>query len=147
MSAEPHAQPHSSSARAARGGHDAALVDFFDRLASALGRGDAASIAAAWEAPALVVSDGGVHLVASRGEVESFFAGARDQYISRGIAATRAEIVRVSWLGERTALAEVRWPQLDEKGRELGDERTTYTLRINDAGELQIRAAIAHTPA
>jgi hypothetical protein len=125
---------------------DAALVELFERIASALSSGDAESIAAAWEAPALVVGDGGIHAVKSSAEVASFFAGARDQYTSRGISATRAEIARVSWVGARTAIAEVRWPLLDEKNRELGEERTTYTLRTGDDGELKIRVAVAHTP-
>lgn len=125
---------------------DDALVELFDRIASALSTGDAASIAAAWEAPALVVGDGGVHAVKSSAEVESFFSGARGQYTSRGISATRAEIVRVSWVGARTAIAEVRWPLLDEKNRELGEERTTYTLRAGDDGELKIRVAVTHAP-
>lgn len=149
MSAQPSTPNTQSRSPAARPStvrdDDAALVDFFDRIGVALSAGDAAAIAAAWEAPALVVGDGGVHAVTSSAEVESFFAGARDQYASRGISATRAEIVRVSWLGARTAIAEVRWPMLDEKNRELGEERTTYTLRTSDDGELKIRVAVMHT--
>jgi hypothetical protein len=65
-------------------------------------------------------------------------------YAERGIAATRAEIVRVDWVGERTALARVRWPMLDERNREVGEERATYTLRVDDAGKLEIRVAVSH---
>jgi hypothetical protein len=39
----------------------------------------------------------------------------------------------------RTAIAEVRWPMLDDQNREICDERSTYTLRTNDDGELEIR--------
>lgn len=126
---------------------DAALVELFDRLGVALSAGDAASIASAWGAPALVVGDEGIHAVQSREQVQAFFAGAREQYTSRGITTTRAEIARVSWLGARTAVAEVRWPLLDEKGRELGEERTTYTLRSGENGALQIHVAVIHAPA
>jgi hypothetical protein len=152
MSAQPstqHTQAQGTEGRHSRepaADDDSVLIDFFDRLGVALSSGDAATIAASWDAPALVVGDGGVHAVGSTKEVESFFSGAREQYTARGIMATRAEIVRVSWVGTRTALAEVRWPLLDEKNRELGEERTTYTLRTDDSGELKIRVALTHTP-
>jgi hypothetical protein len=124
---------------------DSVLIDFFERLAVALSTGDASTVAASWEAPALVVGHEGVIAVSSVDEVEAFFRGASEQYRSRGICATRAEIVRVQWVGLRTAIAEVRWPMLDEHNRELGDERSTYTLRTNDDGELKIRVTVAHT--
>jgi uncharacterized protein YfiM (DUF2279 family) len=124
---------------------DAKVIGFFDRLGAALSKGDARAIASAWAAPALVVDDAGVVAVRSVDEVEKFFAGAHAQYAERGVAATRAEIVRVSWVGQRTALAEVRWPMLDRENREVGEERSTYTLRANDAGELQIRVALSHS--
>jgi ketosteroid isomerase-like protein len=123
---------------------DAQVIEFFERLGAALSQGDARAIASAWAAPALVVDDAGVVPVHSVDEVEKFFAGARAQYEDRGIAATRAEIVRVTWVGKRTALAEVRWPLLDKKNAEVGEERSTYTLRANDAGELKIRVALSH---
>lgn len=124
---------------------DSVLIDLFERLAVALSTGDARTVAALWEAPALVVGHGAVIAVSSVSEVETFFASAREQYTSRGICATRAEIVRVQWVGLRTAIAEVRWPMLDEQNREVGDERSTYTLRANDDGELKIRVTVAHT--
>jgi hypothetical protein len=125
-------------------GDNSNVIEFFNRLAAALSTGDARAVASAWAAPALVVDDGGVVAVSSVEEVERFFAGAKAQYAERRIAATRAEIVYVNWVGERTALAQVRWPMLDQRNREVGEERSTYTLRVNDAGELEIRVAISH---
>jgi hypothetical protein len=151
MSAQPSTlqeQTRASGARASRDGtfdDDSRLIDFFDRLGTALSTGDASAVAAAWAAPALVLGpEGFVHAVSSRDEVEAFFAGAREQYAARGISSTRAEIVRVNWVSPRTAFAEVRWPMLDANQRELGEERTTYTLQTNEDGELEIRVAVAH---
>ncbi len=144
---EARARTSGAAALQTDGDQDEAMLQLFDGIAVALNSGDAAAIASAWETPALVVGDSGIHAVRARAEVESFFAGAREQYTSRGITATRAEIVRVSWVGSRTAIAEVRWPLLDERNRELGEERTTYTLRLNESGEPKIHAAVTHTPA
>jgi hypothetical protein len=151
MSTQPSTNQDQTSPSGARGSRDGTfdddslLIDFFDRLGTALSSGDARAVAASWAAPALVVGhEGIVHAVSSRDEVETFFAGAREQYLSRGISSTRAEIVRVNWLSPRTALAEVRWPMLDANQRELGEERTTYTLLTNDDGELEIRVAVTH---
>ena len=141
-------QTSASAARAARGGtfdDDSLLIDFFDRLGTALSSGDASAVADSWQAPALVVGQEGiVHAVSSRAEVEAFFAAAREQYTARGISSTRAEIVRVNWVSPRTAFAELRWPMLDAKQREVGEERATYTLQTNDDGELKIRVAVSH---
>jgi limonene-1,2-epoxide hydrolase len=151
MSREASSESHSNTSKQApkRGRESSAdddsnVVEFFDRLGAALTNGDARAIASAWGAPALVVDDGGVVAVRSVEEVEKFFAGARAQYADRGITATRAEIVRVTWVGARVALAEVRWPMLDRDNREVGEERSTYTLRSNDEGELEIRVALSH---
>lgn len=118
------------------------VTEFFERYSRALIEGDALTIADCWEAPAFVVSDQGAHAVSSRDEVEKFFSGARDQYNDRGVTGTRAEITEVDWASDLIALVTVRWPLLDESGKELGDESTTYVVRRDDHGNLRLRVAI-----
>jgi len=113
-------------------------------MARALTVGEARSVAAMWDVPALVVHDEDVRAVTSMAEVEQFLAGAKDQYNERGITDTRGEIQRLDWPTERIALVEVRWPWLDAQGRERGTETSTYTLRRDDQGKLRLRVALMH---
>jgi hypothetical protein len=122
-----------------RGG---SVQQFLDRFARALTAGDGKTIARMWETPAFVLGDQEAIGVTSAAELEKFFGGARDQYNARGITDTRAEIQKLSWLTDRLALVEVRWPYLDARGQELGEERSNYVLRLDDDGELKMRAAI-----
>jgi hypothetical protein len=114
------------------------VQQFLDRFAKALVTGDARALATMWEVPALVASDMGMQGVSSREEVEQFFAGAKDQYNARGIVDTRGDIRRLDWITERIALVEVRWPYIDERNREVGEESSTYALRRADDGALMI---------
>jgi hypothetical protein len=75
-------------------------------------------------------------------EVEQFFGGAKDQYNALGIVTTRADIQRLEWLTDRVVLVDVRWPYLDARGNERGEESSTYTLRRDDAGELKMQAVV-----
>jgi len=77
-------------------------------------------------------------------EVQRFFSGAKDQYNKMGITDTRADIVRLSWATHRIAIVQVRWPYLDARGEEVGEETSTYTLKRNQAGELKLCAAVMH---
>jgi hypothetical protein len=97
-----------------------------------------------WETPALVLSDQEVITVGAASEVEQFFSGAKEQYNARGIVDTRPDIVQLRWPTEKIAIVEVRWPYLDARGHELGEETSTYTLRRNEAGDLKVRVAVMH---
>jgi hypothetical protein len=59
-------------------------------------------------------------------------------------AATRAEIVELDWLTHRIAIVQVRWPQLNARGKEVGEETSTYTLRRDESGGLRLQVAIMH---
>jgi hypothetical protein len=39
---------------------------------------------------------------------------------------------------------EVRWPYLDEQGKEVGEETSTYALRRDETGILKLQTAIMH---
>ena len=67
---------------------------------------------------------------------------ARNQYNAQGIVETRLEIMRLEWATDRIALVKVRWPCFDASGRERGDERSTYTVRRDETGELKVCAVI-----
>jgi hypothetical protein len=95
-----------------------------------------------WETPALVISDDGAHAVDCLEDVELFFAGAKEQYSVRGITDTRADLGRVEWLTDRIVIVDVRWPYLDMHGNELGEECSTYALRLDDDGAFKLRIAL-----
>ena len=123
---------------------DADVQALLDRMAKALTAGDARTVASLWETPALVVGDEMLQAVQSTAELEKFFAGAKDQYNKMGITDTRADIVRLTWATPRIAIVQVRWPYLDARRQEVGEETSTYTLRRNQAGELKLCAAVMH---
>jgi hypothetical protein len=123
---------------------DAAVQRFFDRLARALTSGDGHAAAAMWELPALIVGDQEVRPLAQQDELESMFAGAKNQYNARGVTGTRAHILRLDWATEAIAIVKVRWPYLDPGGHEVGEETSTYVLRRDDAGRLKLRSAVYH---
>ena len=117
---------------------------FLDRMGRGVTSGDGRAVAAMWELPALVLGDDQAMSIATSREVEQFFGGAKEQYNSRGITDTRAEIIRLEWATSRIAIVQVRWPYLDAQGGFHGEERSTYTLRRNDAGDLKLRVAVMH---
>jgi len=132
------------------GRQDGAVVEFLDRFARALTAGDAREIASMWAVPALVIGDGALRAVNSLRDVEEFFSGAKDQYNARGITDTRAEIFGLEWVTDRIVVVDVRWPYLDARGNQMGEEASTYTLRRDDAGNLKLHVALmrgASTPA
>lgn len=110
-----------------------------ERYATAFMKGDGRGAAACWQVPALVVSDEGTKAVTELSEVEEFFRIVPAQYRQQGIAATRPEIVRINWLTEQLAYAEVRWPYLDAQGTaKAGGEASAYIMRIGSSGEPKI---------
>jgi hypothetical protein len=72
------------------------------------------------------------------------FAGASQQYIDRGIADARPQVVGLTWPTRDIALAEVRWSFVDASGQALGEEVATYTLRRAGDGQLKARILVAH---
>jgi len=134
-----HTQP-----RGVRLAHDlrGEVQDLLDRFARALVANDGDTIAALWETPALVVSAERVIAVNAQAEVARVFGDAKAQYAARGIVDTRADLLDLERVGERIAIATVRWPYLDAAGHAVGAESSDYTLRRDDAGRLRIRAVL-----
>lgn len=133
-----------SGATTDSGANRAEVQRLFQQMARDLTAGAGSKVAALWEAPALVISDQGVHAVATSKEIEDFFSGAKEQYNKLGITDTRPEIQRLTWPTSRVAIVEVRWPWLTASGQQSGSESSTYTLRRDDAGRLRVRSVVMH---
>jgi hypothetical protein len=80
--------------------------------------------------------------VNSREEIARFFSGAKEEYNKRGISDTRPEVFGLEWVTDRIVVVDVRWPYLDERGNEKGEESSTYTLRRDDLGDLKLHIAL-----
>lgn len=124
------------------GTEDREVQGFLDQFGRSLTAGDARTVATMWAVPAFVIGDTMVQAVSSRDEVEKFFSGAKDEYNKRGIVDTRAEIFGLEWVTDRIVVVDVRWPYLDERGNEKGEESSTYTLRRDDLGDLKLHIAL-----
>ena len=135
-------EPRAGRSATAELAQDEEVQGFLDRFAAALTGGDTATVAGMWETPALVLGDEMGQTVESRQEIERFFAGAKEDYNRRGITGTRADIQGLEWATERIAIVTVRWPYLDDGGRERGEESSTYVLRRDDQGSLRLRVAV-----
>ena len=137
-------QKPASSSRDSTGSKEAraSVQAFMDRFARALTAGDGEAVADLWETPAFVLGSGMARAVLAREEVVEFFAGAKEQYNSRGIADTRAELQRLDWIGKDLVVVDVRWPYLAANGEEVGEERSTYTLLRDNDGQLKIRSIL-----
>lgn len=133
--------PHAFSGEAT---HKPDVQRFLDRLCRALTHGDVAKIVSCWATPAYVLADTSTHVVFSEDEIAQFVGGAKDQYNSRGVTDTRPIIERQQWLTDRIVVVDVRWPWLDANGHEVGDERSTYVMRVDEHQHLRIHSAILH---
>lgn len=137
-------QPDSPTLRISPLESDTDLDDFFAAMAIAIQAGDAKAARKFWAVPAIAIAEAGIQTVGSEGEVLRWFADAKERAFSRGARELRAEIKRVQWIVENTALVEVRWPYLGRSGDEIEDETTTFVLRRDDEGAIRVHAALHH---
>lgn len=122
--------------------HKPDVQRFLDRLCRALTHGDVAKIVSCWDVPAYVLSDDGVHAVNSTEEVAQFFGGAKEQCNTRGVTETRPIIERQQWLTDKIVSVDVRWPWIGANGEDKGEERSSYTLRVDEHGHLRLHVAV-----
>ena len=114
-----------------------------DRFANAFTHGDGKGAAACWDVPALIVSEEGNRAVSALSEIEAFFGNAASEYNAKGITGTRPEIQALTWLTEKLATVQVRWPYLDAKGVDQREsESSTYVLRVDDTGQVKICVSV-----
>lgn len=140
------AEPDVIAAAEAAASDDLGVQEFLDAMGVAVTAGDGEAIAEMWETPAFVLSEEMADSIDDPKELAMFFSGAKAQYNARGIADTRAEIVRLDEISDRIVSVRVRWPWLDAQGREVGGETSTYTLKRDDGGEWKLRIAVMHGP-
>lgn len=120
----------------------ASVQQYFDRFADALVNGDTRTLVKLWGVPAFVVGRNEARVVQAEAEIEQFFAEARDWYNQRGIVQTRAEIVSLDWVGADLVVATVRWPYLNARDEELGEETSSYTLLRGEDGSYKLRSIL-----
>jgi hypothetical protein len=118
------------------------IQDLLNTIARAITAGDGEAVAKLYEVPAFVVGDMMAMPVATTEEVAKFYGGGKAEYNKRGITDTRADIIDIEKLGEKTYSVQVRWPYLDDKGKEVGGEKSDYILRRDDSGKLRIRTVL-----
>ncbi len=123
---------------------DLGIQEFLDALGEALTSGNTAAVVSMWEMPAFVIGDDMVEAIEERGELETMFAGARENYNARGVLDTAPEIIRVDEITDSIVCVRVRWPWLDSEGREVGAETSSYTLKRGEDGDWKLRIAIMH---
>ena len=123
---------------------DAEVARLLDELGRAVTTGDGKAAAALWAIPAMVLGDQDVRSVGSRDELAQFFGRAKEEYGAQGITGTRADIRNLTWLTRELALVEVRWPYLMADRTERGEETSTYVMRRDERGVLQIQVALMH---
>jgi len=121
---------------------DQEVQSFLDEFGRSLTAGDAKAVATMWSVPAFVLGDTMAQPVNTREEVEEFFSGAKDEYNKRGIVDTRPDVFGLEWITNRMVVVDVRWPYLDGRGDEQGEEASTYVLRRDDKGELKVHVAL-----
>jgi hypothetical protein len=123
------------------GREQASVQQYLDKYSEAMTSGDTRTIVKLWGVPAFVIGAMEARVVQSEGEVEQFFAGAKDMYNARGIVDTRAEILDLDWISDDLVIAKVRWPYLDQQGEVVGEEVSSYTLLRGENGSFKLRVA------
>jgi ketosteroid isomerase-like protein len=123
---------------------DLGVQDYLQSFASAITAGDGQAIAAMWETPAFVLGAEMARVIEKPEDVAALFGGAREQYNAIGIVDTKPEIVRLDEINDGLVMVRVHWPWLDDEGRQVGAETSTYTLARNGDGEWRLRIAVMH---
>ena len=123
---------------------DAEVQRLLEELGHAATSGDGKAAAALWAVPAMVLGNHDVRSVSSREELADFFGRAKEEYSAQGVTGTRPDVRNLTWLTRELALVEVRWPYLNERREEKGEETSTYVLRRDEAGTLRIQVALMH---
>jgi len=134
-----HSQPRGERAQRDLRGE---IQDLLNTIARAITAGDGDAVAKLYEVPAFVLGDTMAMPITETAEVAKFYGAGKAEYNKRGIADTRADIVDIEKLGDKTIQVAVRWPYLDDKGKEIGGEKSDYILRRDDAGKLRVRAVL-----
>lgn len=117
------------------------VQEVLDQIAVAITAGDGDAVAALWETPGFIIGPTMDMVLADDAAIAKLFASGREQYAAMGVVDTRAEILDLEWIGpdRKLCVVKVVWPYLDASGREVGAERSDYTLRRDESGALKVR--------
>lgn len=118
------------------------VTNFFLRFARALMAGDIKKIAQCWALPSLAVGDSFSMAMTTTTDIETLFAGIKQQYQVRGIAEAKPIVQSLTWATELMAVVDIRWPYIDRHGAEIGAESSIYTVKRDETGEVKILCAL-----
>jgi hypothetical protein len=118
------------------------VQELLNRIAKAITAGDGDTVAKLFEYPAFVIHNGGAMAIDSFEQTAKFFGSGKAEYNKRGITDTRGDIIDLEKIGDDLVVVEVRWPYLDANGKEIGGERSDYTLLRDSQGKLRIRSIL-----
>lgn len=135
---------HGSQPRGARTARErhGEVQDLLDRYTRALTAGDGRTAASLWETPGYLIGPDLVLAVDHPEVISHFVEEAHESYNAYGIVTRWPEILDEEWLGDRLVIVRVRWPYVDAAGREVGAERSDYTIRRDNRGQLVIRSVL-----
>ena len=118
------------------------LLTFLTQMAQAITAGDGEAAAKLWAVPAYVIGSQMAKPLSDPNEIAEFFGGARAQYNASGITDTKPQIQSEDWIDDNLVIVRVRWPYLDDQGREIGAEASDYTISRDESGALRLRVAV-----
>lgn len=114
------------------------LTKFFKTFSEALASEDLITIKKCWAVPSFAMGDTMSMPIITIKDLEVMFTGTKEQYNKRGIKEAIAEIQNIRWLTDKIAIVEVRWPYINDKGHEIGEESSCYTLRLDQQNNFKI---------
>ena len=105
------------------------MSDFFGRQYDEAWKVDGNEIAKLYCAPTITVrGDGSIHCLQSQNELAQFFQGVLDTYRSQGFAGGTIHDLMVVPIGERSALATIKWKILRADGSLIREWRQSYNV-------------------
>lgn len=123
----------------------ASVQRYFERYAEAATNGDARAMNELWGVPAFVLGRSEAAVVESEQQVGSLAERARRELEARGATRICPEIQCLDWAGSDLVVATVRWPYLNERGDEVGEEAASYTLLRGEDGSYKLRSLLLRT--
>lgn len=120
------------------------LEHFFRDFAAAFPSFSGKLIAQRYLSPYIsLASDGRLQSFANQDEISTYFQSVLDHYFQQGCRRCHYSILRITALGNDSALACVGWDLLDESGARVSNWRESYNL-TRTANGLKIFASVDH---
>ena len=120
------------------------VKDFLLHFSHALAAGNMQAITQMWGVPSYIIGNEIVMALTSQQDLQKLFASSKEQSKSRGIASTHPSIQKIEWVNVNLAMVNVCWSYLDSSSNQLAEEIATYTLKMDESGEIKIYVALMH---